>query len=129
MKHTRQDIASIAHTLAQTLLEHHRNVCRSYERRTHKTLTDNDVDRCVIRYEVLRSKAGVSYPAVGFGRPLRKVAEWCKRNGWPPLNALVVNQTGRPGTDYSRAPGCGGQWDTDVRRCVVWKYSSKVENW
>lgn len=121
---------SIAQTLAQALLDHHRDVCRVVKNRNDKALTDDDVDSTLIRYGVLRSKTNVRLPAIGFGRPLCIIAEWCRRNGWPPINSLVVSSKGKPGSDYSRAPGCGGSWEADVRKCICWKrYPKNVENW
>jgi len=53
------------------------------------------------------------------GAFLGEVAEWCADNGYPPLNALAVNETGVPGVGFD---GAGGfrmdNWPADVEACV-----------
>lgn len=45
----------------------------------------------------------------------------CRRHGYPPLQALVVNKTTRkPGKGYTATPTTGPSYDKAVRR--VWEY-------
>lgn len=43
----------------------------------------------------LCSRAGVAYLTHKVGHFLEQVAQWCGGNGWPPINALVVNYESR----------------------------------
>jgi hypothetical protein len=103
-----------AERLAQALLDHHRQVCRSKREETR------GVDSCLIAYGDLCERAGLPEIKSTAGKFLREVAEWCHQNRWPPLNSLAVNhETRRPGRGYDRAPGCSlERWREDVARCV-----------
>jgi len=59
---------------------------------------------------------------------LYEIAQWCDEHGWPPLNALVINEErGYPGDGYSKAPGCH-EWVDDVKHVVAFPdYPAHVE--
>ena len=103
-----------ARALAQALLNHHRQVCRS------RTSAQRSVDLCVIPYGLLCERAGLPYLTHSVGHFLREVAEWCTANGWPPINALAVNRESKmPGEGYDGAPGCSLlRWPEEVRACI-----------
>jgi hypothetical protein len=54
---------------------------------------------------------------------LHEIAEWCALNGYPPINALVVNKkTGVPGDGYSKAPGCDIlTWEDEVKKVIAFR--------
>jgi hypothetical protein len=107
--------------LGQKLLEHHRTVCRSINiPATH--LVESDVKRLSIRYGTLCKRAGLPLLTQSAGRFLYEVAVWCEKEGWSPINALVVNRSGRPGNGYDRAPGGGyAKWPEQVRNAITFK--------
>jgi len=110
-----------AHALGQKLLDHHRAVCRGVSV-SASDLTDSQVARLSIRYGVLCERAGLPFLTRSSGGYLREIAIWCEQEGWPPINALVVNESGLPGEGYDRAPGGGyAKWPEQVRKAVVCK--------
>jgi hypothetical protein len=52
--------------------------------------------------------------------PLLRIARWCDTNGWPHLNALVVNAIRRrPGGGFEGAGQCTLEsWENDVLSCI-----------
>ena len=110
-----------ATAIANVLLKRHIQNCRAYEGTSHDRITDKTVGECVMFYGNLCEKAGVPFLTHGVGRFLGEIAEWCEKNGWPPLNSLAVNRaTGIPGVGYDGAPGSDLLlWPEQVRRCIV----------
>jgi hypothetical protein len=110
-----------ATTIANVLLQHHSQHCRTYEGTQPERISDGMVERSVIFYGNLCEKAGVPFLTHGVGRFLEEIAEWCEENGWPPLNSLAVNRaTGMPGIGYDGAPGSDLLlWPEQVRQCMV----------
>jgi hypothetical protein len=55
------------------------------------------------------------------------MADWCHKNGWPPINALVINQKLRiPGKGYDRATGCSiRNWKKQITACIAFKQYPK----
>ena len=102
-----------AQKLAQALLDH-RKVC-GLQRQAGPS-----VDSCLITYGDLCERAGLPHLKPAVGRYLREVAQWCRDNGWPPLNALAVNHdTKTPGRGYDRAPGCNREtWRDEVAAAI-----------
>jgi hypothetical protein len=100
-----------AEVLARVLLDHHIQVSRGEIR---------SVDSCLITYGDLCERAGLPQIKPAVGKFLREIAEWCHDNGWPPLNALVVNHdTRRPGHGYDSAPGCSlDRWHEGAAACI-----------
>jgi len=53
------------------------------------------------------------------GQFLGEIADWCSTHGYPPLNALAVNDTGLPGDGHD---GAGGfkivNWPAEVEQCI-----------
>ena len=100
--------------VAQTLLDHHRKVCRSQSR------ASPSVEACLIVYENLCEQSGLSHLKPNVGKLLCEIAQWCHDNGWPPLNSLAVNyETRKPGRGYDSAPGCSrAHWLEEVRACI-----------
>ena len=103
-----------AQKLAQSLLDHHRRVCR------FQSKASPSIDSCLIAYGDLCEQSGLSRQKPNVGKFLREVAQWCLDNGWPPLNALAVNHdTQRPGRGYDSAPGCSlTHWKDDAIACI-----------
>ena len=101
-----------AKALAQALLDHHRQVCRPDKQAT--------IESCLITYGALCERAEVAHLKAVAGRYLREVAQWCHENGWPPLNALAVNQeTRKPGHGYDGAPDCSlARWPDQAAACA-----------
>jgi hypothetical protein len=99
------------------LLEHHREVCLP---RAGGEITDSVVAECTLTFDELRERAGISGLAGGLGRHLRRVAIWCRAEGFPPLHALAVkNRTADPSDGYEQSPGLPGDWREDVRRAIT----------
>src|SRR5919108_6433122 len=103
-----------ARLLAQALLDHHRQACRS--RINH----DPDIDSCLISYGDLCERAGIPHLKATAGQFLREIAQRSQENGWPPLNSLAVNHDTRtPGRGYDGAPGCSlKNWRDQVNACL-----------
>jgi hypothetical protein len=108
-----------ARAIGNVLLNIHDNTCRGHGFTTID-LTDAIVDSRTIRYRSAYDRAGVPFSR-DCGAPLAEIAEWCVENGYPPLHALVVNETGKPGFNYDGSPGGGrlDKWDDEVRACIV----------
>jgi hypothetical protein len=105
--------------LANILLERHRSICQLLGRHQPEDVDTDDIGLSVTTYGDVCERAGLGR---GFARAAKgflcEIAEWCLANGWPPLNALVVNkERGYPGDGYSEAPGCTS-WESDVK-CVI----------
>jgi hypothetical protein len=48
-----------------------------------------------------------------------EVAEWCEAEGFPPLYALAVSQSGTPSDGYDGAGGFRmSAWTADVEACI-----------
>ncbi len=108
--------------MARVLLDHHSRICRP-RRLTASTVTPNDVRECTITYTELCNRAGSPNLAHFGGRFYGEIASWCRENGWPPLNSLVVRvDTGEPGEGYNGA-GEGfcstAQWGDQVADCIA----------
>lgn len=85
-----------ARALGQKLLEHHRARCSGMSIQPYD-LTDSQVSRISIRYGALCQRAGMPFLTPSSGGFLREIAVWCEQEGWPPINALAVNESGLPG--------------------------------
>jgi len=110
--------------LGNTLLTLHRDTCRSFARCAPDAISDGAVNERTIRYQRLYERAGVPFPGRNSGPPLAEIAQWCVENQYPPLHALAVNETGKPGFNYDQTPGwpdrCSlDNWHSDVRRCIA----------
>ncbi len=110
-----------AQALAKELLRRHQRVCRQFGIRKYREVTDDMIGRSVIPYGILCDRAGVRFLTHVSGKFLGEIAEWCYKNGWPPLNALAVrNDTKVPGEGYDRAKGSSLiEWPTQVRKCIA----------
>ena len=114
-----------AYMLGRELLKYHREVCWPVHTQAER-LTSGDVRRLCLRYGSLCDRAGAPYLTRNAGAYLHEIAVWCDAQGWPPINALVVNETGLPGgtvgTGYDAAPGGGfAVWPEQVRRAIVFR--------
>jgi hypothetical protein len=100
--------------LGKALLDHHRQATR----KAPPTLVVVTA-RYTIRYGTLCVQAGVPHVTRIVGEFLQEIAEWCANEGYPPLNALAVNDTGMPGDGYD---GAGGftiiDWPREVEECI-----------
>lgn len=114
-----------AHALGQKLLDHHHEVCGAVSNPA-SALTDSQVAQNTIRYGTLCERAGIWELRRISGGLLHEIAVWCEQQGWPPINALVVNESGIPGEGYDRAPGGGyANWPDQVRNAIVFKQYPK----
>jgi hypothetical protein len=106
-----------ARALAQALLNHHRQVCRSFSG------SQPNLESFLIPYGSLCELAKVPHIKRIVGQFLREVAAWCHDNGWPPINALAVNRDRRmPGDGYDGASGCHLElWPDEVTACIRFK--------
>lgn len=105
---------SESRSLVQALLDHHRKAVAAAQpgRRLQ-------VDRYTIRYGMLCDRANVPHLTRGVGPFLQEVAMWCQANGYPPINALAVNETGMPGDGYDGAGECEiVKWPEQVEACI-----------
>src|SRR4051812_17740338 len=106
----------ISYALYNALLQHHLHVCRQH------LLRPPILDRCTIRYAALIDLAGLDLPPIATGPFLAEIADWCSKNKWPPLNSLVVNDTGMPGDNYDLAVGCSLlDWPRQATECVAFE--------
>jgi len=110
-----------AQVLARELLRHHEQVCRQLGVGKPKDVHDGMIGRSVMPYGTLCELAGVPFLTYCVGRYLGEIAEWCDKNGWPPLNALAVNnETRMPGDGYDGAVGCDLlEWPEQARKCIA----------
>ena len=107
--------------LGQTLLEYHKTACRT-KNVAAIDLGDSQITRLSIRYGTLCAMAGVPFLSRSSGGYLHEIAVWCEKEGWPPINALVVNESGLTGEGYSLAPGGGyPKWSEQVRDAIAFK--------
>lgn len=100
--------------LANVLLKHHRYVLKEVP-------SPGDED-WKITYGDLCSRAGLGYLTQSCGPFLLEVAEWCRNNSHPPINALAVNSKSRiPGNGYELAPECSLiTWaQTEFPNCIA----------
>jgi hypothetical protein len=96
----------VARTLANVLLAHHRQRCLPLAHITNQ-VTDDVIKASTIEYGQLCQMASVSHLTRIVGDFLFEIAEWCDKNGWPPINSLAVNAVSHiPGEGYDKAPGC-----------------------
>lgn len=110
-----------ARALGQKLLEHHMMMCHTTNVAA-TDLVDSQVTRLSIRYGTLCERAGLPFLTRSSGGYLHEIAVWCEKEGWPPINALVVNESGLPGEGYDRAPGGGyAKWPEQVRNAIAFK--------
>lgn len=82
-----------AQALGQKLLDHHHDVCSAVSNPA-SALTDSQVAQNTIRYGTLCERAGIWELRRISGGFLHEIAVWCEQQGWPPINALVVNESG-----------------------------------
>ncbi len=82
----------------------------------------------LISYKRLCQKAGVPFNRATIGHYLFEVADWCDKNGLPPINALVVQKaSGKPGFNYTNAPGGKRSWTQAVGESLTSKkFPSKI---
>ena len=116
-----------AHALGQKLPDHHNSACRGVDVPA-ADLVDSQVSTFLIRYGVLCERAGLPFLTRSSGGYLHEIALWCDKQGWPPINALVVNESGIPGEGYDRAPGGGyAKWPEQVRNAILCKqYTARM---
>jgi hypothetical protein len=100
VRQRRLEMTAEAEALAQVLLNHQRSIRRPPEDRP------KDPRPFTLQYKWLCERAGVPHLTPFVGRYLQQIAEWCVKNGWPPINSLAVNKTGVPGGGYDGAPLC-----------------------
>lgn len=104
-----------AEAMLRTLLQHHQMVCRNASKYI-------SVDKCTITYGLLCERIGKKDLAAYVGAFLQEIAEWCRDNGHPPINALVVNKDTRMPGGYDGAPDCSLLgWPKEVRACIEYK--------
>jgi hypothetical protein len=105
-----------AEAFAKVLLKHHSQFCMP-KRRTLRTITDSDVQQCLITYGQLCRQAGKGTPT-GSGTFLGEIHRLCLSKNLPPINALAVNgRTLVPGGNYP-----GRDWQHDIKRCIAAHY-------
>lgn len=84
----------------------------------------------LLSYSMLCRQAGVPFMTHSAGGPLEQVAAYCDRSGWPPINALAVNQDSRyPGEGFFSAPGCSRTlegWVNDVTAVLAFNKYPKI---
>lgn len=101
--------------LGQTLLDHHRRMVSQ-----HPPGRSPILGRYTIRYGELCSRAGLPHLTRIVGSFLQDVAVWCQAAGYPPLNALAVNDTGMPGDGYDGAGDCEiVKWPDQAKNCIL----------
>lgn len=104
-----------AQAIAQALLDHLHYLRKASAGRLVP------VAKAVIPYGTLCERANVPDLTHAVGQYLAEVAEWCKDNGWPPLNSLAVNRNARmPGHGYDGAAGCSVRdWPAQAEACIA----------
>ncbi len=85
-------------------------------------ITEEQIQSSIISYSSLLAQIGAPISlAHSVGKYLYEVADWCAGRGYPPINALAVNQAfGMPGTGYFLAPG-GDDWESEIRSCIAYR--------
>jgi hypothetical protein len=101
--------------LADVLLDQHRRACLHPE----DSVSPNRA-ACLITYKTLCERAKLPFLLRSLGPFLAQIADWCRSNQWPQINALAVSQDSHiPGYGYDGAPGCSLEdWETDVQACI-----------
>ena len=80
-----------------------------------------------IEYAELCHRAGNPCHPQSAGKYLTELAAWCQEKGWPPLNALAVQQVRdkskrTPGAQYDEAPGCDlRRWKDQLLSCIAFE--------
>jgi hypothetical protein len=107
---------AISRALFADLLQLHLDVCTPQP-------ASPDVQACLITYGRLVERASVPISPRSVGPFLADIAAFCAEQGWPPLNALAVNQDTRmPGESYDLAQGCNLlDWPGQVERCILFR--------
>ncbi len=116
--------SNLGRALANALLRKHAAAVETYP--VGKTIARNNY---LISYGDLCAVAKVPVSPLAIGPYLSEIAEWCRDEQFPPLNALAVNATTKqPGSSYNGAGGFKfASWPTDVEACVRWtKYPPSV---
>jgi hypothetical protein len=98
--------------VCQVLLNHQRSIVRLKRRPPFQ--------QCLITYGEVCEAAGLPLLTEAISICLWEIAEFCADNGWPPLNAIVINaRTREPGKGYEKAPGCSREsWLDEAQRCL-----------
>jgi hypothetical protein len=103
-----------AEAFAEVLLARHKQLCLEFS----APVNEAAIKASRISYGDL-CKLARAGTAVGAGAFLVEVHERCEKQGFPPLNSLVVNKkTGKPGENY---PGGLRNWPKHVRECIAFK--------
>jgi hypothetical protein len=112
MKYANESLSPEATALCQVLLNHQRAILSAANRPRFQD--------CLITYRELCDAAGLPLLTESINGCLWEIAEFCAENGWPPLNAIVVNaRTHEPGRSYDKAPGCSlKDWLDEAQRCL-----------
>ncbi len=107
--------------LFRELLRQHERICGEFGVDKPENVSDGMVNECVISYGVLCDLLGVPFLTHSVGNFLGESAEWCSEKGWPPLNALAVNnERWMPGDGYNEAVGCSlFDWANEVKKCIA----------
>jgi hypothetical protein len=93
----------VASAICDQLLQHQRNIREAI---AGDQLSCSNRE-CLISYGELCQRAGYPQVTESVGAHLQQIADWCRENGWPPLNALAVNaSTGMPGDGYNIPLNC-----------------------
>jgi hypothetical protein len=124
----RKRMNPLSYDLGNALLARHRQICVGFKG-SYSDVPEDLIAKAIIPYKLLLRDIGAPESlAPGIGSYLVELAEWCTAQNLPPINALAVNgQTLRPGTGYYLAPGCGENWDREVRECIACQsYPSKI---
>jgi hypothetical protein len=120
----------LSYDLGNALLGRHRDLCSKFTG-NYSDVPESLVEEATISYRsLLQNIRAPESLAEGIGRYLEELAEWCESRKLPPINALAVNgQTRRPGAGYFLAPGCGANWNREVRECIACRsYPAEISN-
>jgi hypothetical protein len=126
----RKKINPLSYDLGNALFKHHQERCSGFTG-TAELVTENQIKEATIPYKALLIKVGAPESlAESIGTYLGEVAEWCDSRGMPPVNALAINASlGMPGVGYFTAAGASEKWQSDVRKCIVFKgYPTRMPN-
>ena len=110
-----------ARPILRVLLDRHSRICKPLAL-SASGVTDDDVYRCTITYGALCNSAGVPWLTRAVGQFLGQIADWCRANGYPPINSLAVNaQTRVPDEGYDGAGGICTDvgWPGKVRSAIA----------